>query len=196
MATKHKTREDWLNEAVALLCPWFKDNGGYRVPGNLKVTCGFPSRLALSSKRQRIGECWADSASEGKTFEIFISPVLSDPARVLDTLAHEIVHAVVGLDAGHKGPFKKCATDIGLEGRMTSTVAGQRLGAHLRDIAKKLATYPHTRLNVSNRTKKGGTRLVKCECPKCGYVARVTRVWLEVGAPICPADRISLEIDA
>jgi hypothetical protein len=41
--------------------------------------------------------------------------------------------------------------------------------------------------------KKQGTRLIKCECPECGYIARVTAKWLdEAGAPICPTDQISM----
>ena len=41
-------------------------------------------------------------------------------------------------------------------------------------------------------TSKGagsGSRLLKVECGTCGYIARVTRVWLdEVGAPFCGAE--------
>lgn len=32
------------------------------------------------------------------------------------------------------------------------------------------------------------TRLIKIECPECGYVARVTRRWLLQGRPICCCD--------
>lgn len=33
-------------------------------------------------------------------------------------------------------------------------------------------------------------RLLKVECPTCGYIARVTRKWLDArGAPICPTDQ-------
>ena len=34
------------------------------------------------------------------------------------------------------------------------------------------------------------TRMLKCECGDCGYVARVSRRWLcETGPPICPCNR-------
>jgi hypothetical protein len=29
-------------------------------------------------------------------------------------------------------------------------------------------------------------RLRKCACPRCGYVARITRLWLRVGLLRCP----------
>jgi hypothetical protein len=37
------------------------------------------------------------------------------------------------------------------------------------------------------RGPKQTTRLIKCECAECGYLARVTRLWLDTkGAPQCP----------
>ena len=35
--------------------------------------------------------------------------------------------------------------------------------------------------------KKIGTRMLKCECTVCGYIARTTRRWIrDVGPPSCP----------
>ena len=40
---------------------------------------------------------------------------------------------------------------------------------------------------LTTRPKKQSTRLLKCECPTCGYIARVAWKWLEdKGAPHCP----------
>lgn len=34
---------------------------------------------------------------------------------------------------------------------------------------------------------KQSSRMLKCECPTCGYVARTTRYWIkERGTPACP----------
>ncbi len=186
--TKYATREQWLNAAIALLTPEFN---GYKVPQKIRVACGFPSKNALSAKKQRIGECWSDSASEGKYFELFISPVLNDiagPQGVLSTLIHEMVHATVGLQCGHKGEFKKCALSIGLEGKMTATYAGATLLERFKVVAKQLGGYPHDRLSaMTNGKKKEACRLLKANCPDCGYVVRVTRKWIdEAGLPICP----------
>ena len=40
--------------------------------------------------------------------------------------------------------------------------------------------------------KKQTTRQLKCACPTCGYLARVAKKWLDVGAPICPTDGVAL----
>lgn len=35
--------------------------------------------------------------------------------------------------------------------------------------------------------KKDHARMLKCECPKCGYIARTSRRWIrDVGTPCCP----------
>lgn len=70
MKTKFKTREQWLNAAIVDLTKLFKD----KVPQNVKVSCGFPSRQALGARRQRVGECWSDKASEGKVIRDLYQP--------------------------------------------------------------------------------------------------------------------------
>jgi predicted Zn-ribbon and HTH transcriptional regulator len=190
-----ETREEWLNKATDKLRPLF-EAAGYKVPANVRNTCGFPSKSALANKKQRIGECWSDSASEGKVFEIFISPVLAKELTVLETLAHELVHATVGLEAKHGSKFSKCAKAIGLEGKMTATTAGKELREKLSDLAKAIGPYPHKRLHgMTSGEKKQGTRLIKCECKTCGYTVRTTRSWLEFGAPICPVDDEAMDIE-
>ena len=185
-----ETREQWLLGGIAALRTVFRD-AGHAIPSNVRATCGWPSKSALARKKQRIGECWADTMSEDKHFEIFISPSLSDPARVLDTLAHELVHASVGLEAKHGKVFRHCALAIGLEGKMTATHAGDKLSARLHALADELGAYPHGALHGKDATtgeKKQTARMIKVECSCCGYVARTTAKWLEHGAPLCPDD--------
>lgn len=127
--------------------------------------------------------------SAGGQFEIFISPALAEHGVVLSTLAHELVHATVGLAAKHGKAFKQCALEIGLEGKMTATHAGEKLALRLNTIARELGTYPHDVLKgatATNGEKKQGTRLIKVECACCGYTARTTAKWLDLGAPLCP----------
>src|SRR5574337_1925425 len=120
-------REAWLQQAVErFVAPLFFDKASAEVP-DIRVACGFPSRSAMSAKRRRIGECWAPDSATDKRAQIFISPVLEDAAVVLATLVHECVHAVDRNEHGHKGPFKRLATAVGLTGKMTSTVAGEQL---------------------------------------------------------------------
>lgn len=184
----HKTREAWLGAAVGLLRPVFED-AGLAVPPKLRASCGWPGGGSINT---RIGECWDTKCSKDKTAEVFISPSLDRPAGkqgVLAILVHEIVHATVGVDQKHGKEFRRAATIVGLEGRMTSTTAGPALQSTLADIAGELGPYPHAALTPRKREKKSKSscRLLKAACPQCGYVVRVTRKWLDdAGAPICP----------
>lgn len=176
------TREEWLNAALAALRPWFKDRAGVEIPSDARVSVGFPGG---GSARKRIGECWARKVSKDGVNEIFISPVLQDPVRMLDVLAHEAVHAVDDCVSGHKGEFKRIAKDVGLTGKMTATVAGADLKAELDRIIAALPPLTHGALDLSTR-KKQPTRLVKLECDGCGMILRTTAKWIEqTGLPTC-----------
>lgn len=176
------TREAWLEAAVEALRPLFVQLAGVEMPEAVRVSCGFPGG---GSARKRIGECWPTKASDGAA-QMFISPLLADPVKVLATLAHEMIHAWDDCEHGHKAPFARVARAIGLEGKMTATVAGEELQAILADVAAELGPYPHAALKLSEKIKNQTTRMLKVECPACGYVCRTTAKWLEVGTPTCP----------
>lgn len=176
------TREEWLNAALTALRPWFKDRADATIPTDTRVSVGFPGG---GSARKRIGECWARKVSKDGVNEIFISPVLQDPVRMLDVLVHEIVHAVDDCVSGHKGEFKRIAKDVGLEGKMTATHAGEELKQELARIIQTLPALTHGALDLSTR-KKQPTRLVKLECDCCGMLLRTTAKWIEqTGLPAC-----------
>lgn len=188
--TKYKTREQWLEAAVQLMEPLFKKHG-YNIP-KVRVSCGWPSSRALSAKRRCGGECWAGSSSEDGLAQIFISPLYKAPTETLGILVHEVVHAVVGCAAKHGKVFRKCAVAVGLEGKMTSTVASKSLVEVFQGwIKASLGDYPHAALRPGQRpVKKQTTRMVKCECKECGYSVRTSRKWLdEAGAPLCPCNQ-------
>jgi len=101
---------------------------------------------------------------------------------------------------------------LGMKRPFTSSVPGDEFKALAAPIIAELGPIPHGRLHFrggvirgaggveadagavdgseepeSTGPKKQTTRLVKCECETCGYVARTTRKWLdEKGAPHCP----------
>ena len=178
-------REDWLQQMIDLLRPDFKQIGS-PLPEKIRVSCGFPSKSALSPTKRRIGECWGVESSEDKSFQVFISPLLKESIEVSATLVHELVHTAVGINCKHRGPFQRVAKAIGLEGRMTATVAGAALKTHLRALIGQLGDYPHARLVASNRPKTQTTRMLKVTCQDCGCVVRMTRKWLdEAGLPTC-----------
>jgi hypothetical protein len=192
------TREQWLVQAVEIITPLFKEQG-HKVP-KVRASCGWPSSRGLSSKKPAIGECWSSKCSSDGVHEIFISPRLSDAdsqGGVLATLVHEVVHAAVGLENKHNKVFRKCAIAVGLEGKMTATTAGEALMVRIKEWSSALGDYPHAKINPAFRpTAKQTTRLIKAECPKCGYNVRVTRKWLdEAGAPLCPCSSEPMKFD-
>ncbi|MFD6638362.1 hypothetical protein ACFWDN_21375 [Micromonospora chalcea] len=188
------TREAWLMGAVEALTPVFAEQGA-TLPA-VRVSVGWPG--GRGKKNAVIGQCWNSHASADKVPQVFISPVLDDAAQVLATLVHELVHAWDDCKSGHKGDFAKLAKRLGLEGKMTATVAGEVLKARLAEIAEALGVYPHARLSTGEGgagEKKQTTRMLKVECADCGYTARTTKKWLEeVGAPLCPCNREEMVI--
>ena len=175
-------RQSWLEDAVEALRAKFAA-AGRSTPDNLRVSLGWPKRAGACGA---IGECWAPSASSDQHFEVFISPAIRSGVEIVATLTHELVHASVGLAAGHGTPFKRCAQAVGLTGPMRATVIGVELAEWIDDFIRRAGPYPSGFLTD---TKKQTTRLARCECLMCGYLARVTRKWLsEAGSPICPTD--------
>jgi hypothetical protein len=192
---KFETREMWLLNAVEAMKPLFKQYG-YEVP-KVRVSCGWPSSRGKSSKNASLGEAWDKSAASDSVAQLFISPILKNPVAaqgVLPTLAHEVCHAVVGNKEKHNKVFGACARAIGLEGKLTATHGGEAFFIEAKKWMNLLGEYPHAELNPGGRpTKKQTTRMVKCECKDCGYVARTSRKWLDAsGAPICPCNSESM----
>lgn len=179
------TREEWLIELTRKLRSYF-ENAGYPLPEKIRASCGFPSKGALATKARRIGECWSCESSDDKHFETFVSPLLSDALEVAATQVHELCHAAVGPECGHKKPFRGAMKAVGLEGKPTATNAGPELTAHLQKLIAEIGPYPHAKLTKAGGLKKQGTRMLKLECPSCGYLVRTAAKWLEVGVPTCP----------
>jgi hypothetical protein len=184
----YQHREAWLHALMGELRAPFK-RLGHPIPERVRIGVGFPSVRGIASKNQRIGECWSNERSGDDHHEIIISPVIADGMRVAGILTHELIHAAVGVEHGHKGPFRTMAKGLGLEGKMTATVEGEAFKRLAQPILDAIGPYPHAELHaMTNGRRKQVARLIKCECAECGYVARVARQWLDdQGAPHCPA---------
>jgi hypothetical protein len=188
MATRKPavTREEWLIQASKLLAKELFTPVGLKVPAKLRVSVGQP--FGRGSKGSAIGQCWFPESSADAHHELFVSPTLSDPLRILDVLTHELLHAALPLGTGHRGKFLRGCALLGLEGKPTATVAGSDLAKTLKRLRRQLPRLKHGALSAASGPRKQGTRQLKCECPKCGYIARTTAKWLEqAGPPICPA---------
>lgn len=185
MTINYNTREEWLAAAVEALRPYFAEHNA-DIPA-VRVSVGFPA--GRGRKNQAIGQAWAKEAAADGVAQVFISPVLADAVEVLAVLVHELVHVWDENKSGHRGAFAKLAKALGLEGKMTATVAGDALKDKLALIVMELGDYPHAALTPSlSGVKKQGTRMLKVECAEgSGYLVRMTKKWLEeYGAPTCP----------
>ena len=175
-------------QAVEHLVPLF-ERAGYSVP-IVKVSIGFPS---TGSKGRHLGQCWSTKSAVDGVNQIFIAPHLPSPLDVLDTLVHELVHAVDDCESGHGEKFKKIAIDVGLKGPMRSAGAGEWLKQDLLRIAEKLGTFPHGRLSLPVRTMQQAPKRPGAKCPKCGYGVVMLKKYLNLGPPICPKDMEGME---
>lgn len=157
----------------------------------LRVSCSWPSRGALSLRKRVIGQCWAQAQSADGSTELFISPVLATAEEVLPVLVHELLHAAVGCAHGHDRRFSRACIAVGLEGKPTATVAGEELTATLALLASNMPPYPHAKLDFTKLSKKQGTRMLKVYCgnPECSaaledergdpFTFRTTRKWID-----------------
>ena len=187
MSESRLTREAWLDNAVGLLSPIFTKRG-YLVP-RVKVSCGFAS---TGLRSRTIGQCWSSKSSEDGVNQIFISPELSDPIEVLDTLTHELVHAVDDCEHRHGPEFKSIALGVGLEGKMRQASAGADLLSKLKEVSKQLGDYPHAKLNVPIKFYNMSQR-PKAKCSICGYTATPIKKFRSFGPPICPQHQIVMD---
>lgn len=184
---KYKTREQWLVAAVEKLRPIFFEHG-FDVPNDLLVSCGFASTGLRSG---HIGQCWPRSYCSTNLNQLFISPALDDPFEVLDTLVHELVHAVDDCQHKHGKEFKKIALKIGMLGPMRSAGAGPQLKLRLVSIAQSLGAYPHGKLKVTHRKIIRASR-PRARCLQCGYQVPMLKKFLAFGPPLCPVHKTEM----
>lgn len=188
-----RNRELWLLKAIEThLRKLFKQHGS-DLP-EVKVSVGLPSGRG---SKKAIGQHWSPEASDDRKGTIFISPTIDDSVEVLGVLVHELVHAVVGNKAKHGPVFRAVAVAVGLEGKMTATVPGENLRKVLEGVVERLGKYPHAKLNLEmNPIKKQTTRMIKMECPECGYIARASRkVLSEMGPALCPCNEEAMRVE-
>lgn len=166
------------------------------IPNSLLVSCGFPSKLALSRKKRRIGECWHGGEANP---QVFVSPLLDKPLNVLAILVHELLHVTLPPKAGHKGAFKRAMKEAGLEGKPTATNAGEKLTRRLNMLANTLGAYPHRALDATDLERKKQTtrlRLYLCQCEpdKEAGVTNKARVASNVWQGYCKACETDFEL--
>jgi hypothetical protein len=183
----HTTRETWLLAAVDLLTPLFAAKG-YALPP-CQVSCGFAS---TGTRSGHVGQCWSTNSASNELNQIFIAPTLKSAYEVIDTLVHELVHAIDNCEHKHGKEFKKIALKMGMKGPMRSAEAGPELKVTLTALLDKLGPYPHGHLKVSMRKAPRRDR-PRAKCTQCGYQVPMLKKYLAYGPPICPKDKLEME---
>lgn len=193
MTSSIDTREAWLTEAAAIILdgiimPQVYHADLSRPP--VRITVGWPK--GSRGGKKAIGQCFVRAASTDGVNEIFISPEIDQPMSILPVMVHELIHALLDCEDGHRGRFAVYAKACGLTGPMTATSAGVELGVQLAVLADALGPFPHARMDVDGHRKVAGTRQLKVSCGCCGFVARTSRLqirqWRD-GNRLCPACR-------
>lgn len=200
------TREGWLERAIEMFRARFTEVG-LELPEHIHVSVGFGYGARAESK-YILGQTWARRASADGINHVFLGPQEGDPAGMLVTLLHELIHVADDNKSGHRGAFAEAATRLGFNGPMTETPPSVALAAELAVMAAELGDFPHAKLDVDivrepapvpegvpvppggykvhSGPAKQGTRMVKLVSPHCGYTVRTTRKWIAAGLPLCP----------
>ena len=175
---QHVNREEWLIQAIEEFRPVF-DAVHRPLPDLIKVACGFP----YGAKRSKaIGQCFSAKATKEGVVQIFISPVLSERIEVLETLVHELCHATPN-GMNHGKVFQSVASSVGLiavgtgKNAWRATKASNTFVSDYASILEALGVYPNPPITVTVDTKTQTTRMLKAECPSCGYTIRLSAKW-------------------
>ena len=190
------TREEYLQKAKDELNERVFKQAGYEIP-EVKISCSWALGTADKNKKT-LGQCVPRSWSKANINEIMIVPTVDDSEQVIDTLAHECVHAVDDNKSGHGAGFRKICMAVGLNGssQMRCACAGDELTQTIKEIVEGIGVYPHNELQIHKR-KRQTTRMIKVSCTECNFSYRTSRKNIDMMANKicngCGSD--SLEID-
>lgn len=208
--TPTNNRETWLRSLADLMAPRFAQCEKPIPP--FRVGTGFTSGGQYCNAG---GECWNKTVSADGHFEIFIMPDQVEPMKIAAILCHELIHAAVGLQEGHKGQFAVMMHRLGLQRPYTCSIPGPEFETWVQPFLDELGPPPLAALQFrrskpkrardasgdsdeapdpedngepgsSNQRKKQGTRMLKACCSDCGYTVRLSKKWALSHGAVCP----------
>ena len=192
------TREEYLQKAKAELNERVFKQAGYEIP-EVKISCSWALGTADKNKKT-LGQCVPRSWSKANINEIMIVPTVDDSVQVIDTLAHELVHAVDDCESGHGAGFRKICMAVGLNGssQMRCACAGDELTQTIKEIVEDIGLYPHNELQIHKR-KRQTTRMIKVSCTECNFSYRTSRKNIDMMANKicngCGSDSLQNDLD-
>ena len=158
--------------------------------------------IQTKGKKNALGWFWEarwKSTDKQTVNEINLSAETLRNCNPGEVLIHELAHAenaTLGVKdcsgRAHNKHFKAMAEQLGLTVAKRDKAVGYGftdLGDGAKAFLAKAKYNPE--IFALNRLEPGktataGTRLIKAECPECGYVVRITQKWIDVGMPTCP----------
>jgi hypothetical protein len=110
----------------------------------------------------------------------------ADDVEVLQGLAHQMIHAVVGLHNGHRPPFGRLAERIGLAGPAATSIAAETFREAVARLRLELPAFPEGGMVLDEGLRKQRTRLRLWECSCVPPVkARVSRDDFDATCKVC-----------
>lgn len=166
--SKKETAEDYLN-SFAKFCvkELAKKNIGYsEAMGKDGIRVHISDTRGRSNKNYNsvLGLChYLGASANGETRKVEISRELDETVEVLMVTAHEITHAVLNEDTGHKGEFLDGVFGVFKQsGIPTATTVSEEFIQVISGWLKKNGKYPYTKF--IDTYKKQSTRQIKCVC--------------------------------
>lgn len=176
------SRESWLLAARDLAAADFQAVGA-PIPAEVRVAVG------RTSKKTVLGECWSAAVSADAHREIWIKPYTDEPLDLIGVLVHELCHAALPHEVGHKKPFVTLARAMKLEGKPTATVVGEEFSKIWTPRLEVLGPYPGAIFNhldadkTKNKPRPPSHLTFGCDCGMKFFMT--PKLVAEIGAPRC-----------
>lgn len=182
MGTDLHNRESYLESAVESMRPWFAEHD-VTVP-EVRISIGWPKG---ARGKHVVGQHFSPENATDAVGQIFISPDRGGDLTVdiLATVLHEMIHAAVGNDEGHKGQFIVVARKVQFTGPWTSSQnRTEELDERLAGLAERLGEIPHGALSVGEKTATQKTYMRLVQHEPCGWKIRCTQKQLDLASDI------------
>jgi hypothetical protein len=151
LPAQHAAREDWLRAARDIISAELLPLAGLELAKRNRLSCGFPP----GNSKDVLGVTFHQEVSGDQSREIFVNPVLAQPAGlsqgVLAVLLHELIHACFPSPEkeGHGPRFAAACAELGFVGEATCNGAGEELDNWFRwSLLPRLGPYPHAAMDL------------------------------------------------
>lgn len=134
-----------------------------------------------------LGLCAARCKNEQGLNAVTITPFLNDSLRIMDVLIHELIHAVLDNQDGHKLRFAQIAKRCGLVAPMTATTASPELVELLQAYVEVFGAIPHAKQDpIDKKKQKGRSLSVACTTDGCGFKFNTSQFQIDrIAVPMC-----------